>query len=138
MATSPYPIAAQSPVIGIATLTTPTAVTSRANITGTTGLTKLTNASTNGTRIDSIIVKCKATSVATNVFLWLYDGTTSYLIDEIDVPSVTASNTVDSSFVSKAFGYGLSSSTSIPATYQLYVSVSVQQDLTVFAMGGSY
>lgn len=127
------PIFAQTPIIGIASLVTPTAITSRANITGTTGLTQLTATSTNGTRVDRILVKASATSVATNVFVWIYNGTTSYLFDEIDVVAVTAANTTDSVLVSKDYTY-----LNLPPTYQLYVSVSVQQNLNIFALGGQY
>lgn len=130
------PVFAQTPIIGIATLTSPTAITARTNITGTTGLTKLTNTSTNGLRVDSIQVKAKGPSVATNVFLWLYDGTTSYLIDEIDISATTPGNTSDSALVTKSMNNG--SGLALPATYQLYVSVSVAQDLNILAIGGAY
>lgn len=133
MAVTNTPIFAQSPIVGIATLATPTAITSRANITGVTGLTQLTATSTNGTRIDRISVKASATTVATNLFVWIYNGTTSYLFDEIDVTVVTATNTVDSFTIYKDYSY-----LSLPPTYQLYVSVSVQQNLNIFALGGQY
>lgn len=133
MAVTPTPVFAQAPVVGIATLTSPTAITSRANITGTTGLTQLTPTSTNGRKIDSIKVKAKATSVATNVFIWVYDGTTSYLYDEIAVTAITATNTVDSFSLERGY-----LNLVLPATYQLYISVSISQDLTVFAHGGNY
>lgn len=133
MAANTAPIFPASPVIGIATLTAATAITARANIVGTTGLTALTVASTNGRRVDSIRVKSKATSVASIVFIWLYDGTTSYLIDELDVSAVTASTTVDSFSVTRSYSDWV-----LPATHQLYVSETVQTDLNVFAMGGAY
>ena len=133
MAMTNLPIFAQTPIVGIATLTSPTAVTSRANITGTTGLTQLTATSANGTRIDRITVKAKATSVATNLFIWIYNGTTSYIFDEIDITAVTAANTTDSFLLSKDYSY-----LNLPPTYQLFVSVSVQQDLNIFALGGQY
>ena len=50
------PIFPQTPIVGIASLVSATPVTSRAQITGTTGLVKLTDTSTNGTRIDAIEV----------------------------------------------------------------------------------
>lgn len=127
------PIFPATPIVGIATLTTATAVTSRANITGTTGLTQLTATSTNGTRVDTITVKAKATSVASNVFIWIYNGTTSYLFDEIDVPAVTAANTTDSALVSKSY-----TTLVLPPTYQLFISETVQTDLNVYAFGGQY
>lgn len=127
------PIFPSAPIVGIATLTAATAITSRANITGTTGLTQLTATSTNGTRIDAITVKGKATTVASNVFIWLYNGTTSYLFDEFDVTAVTAGNTTDSFSLTKTYPNLV-----IPATYQLFISETVQTDLTAFAFGGTY
>src|SRR3990167_7998376 len=96
MAVTATPIFAQSPVVGIATLTSPTPITSRANITGTTGLTQLTPTSTNGKRIDAITVKFKETSAAGSIFVFIYNATTSFLFDEFIVAAITASNTVAS------------------------------------------
>ena len=126
---------AQLPANEIATLTSPAAITSRANITGTTGLTLLSAVPTgsNPKRIDSILVKSKGTSLAGTVFVWVYDGTTSFLYDEILLSAVTASATVDSTSAAKSYT-GLN----LKATQQLYVSVSVSQDLNVFASTGNY
>jgi hypothetical protein len=133
MAANTSPIFPLSPLIGIATLTSATPVTSRANITGTTGLVQLTATSTNGKRVDSIIVKSKGTSVASIVGIWLYNGTTSSLIDEIDVFAVTASTTVDSFTTTKTY-----STMVLSGTQQLYISQTVATDLNVFATGGDY
>lgn len=127
------PVFAQTPKLFVATLTSPTAVTSRANITGTTGLTKLTDLQTNGLRVDSIQVVSKGTSSAGIVFVWLYDGTTSYLWDQIDISAVTGSTTLDSIAVSKTY-----TSKNLTSTQQLYVSISVTQDVNVFLDGGAY
>lgn len=127
------PIFPVSPVVGIATLTSPTAVTSRANVTGVTGLTSLTPTSTNGKRIDKIEVTSKGTSSAGSLFVWLYDGTTSYLMDEILISAITPSTTVAAFTTSVSY-----SSLVLPPTYRLYISVSVAQDLNVFAFGGDY
>ena len=127
------PIFAQTPLVAIATLTSPTAITSRANITGVTGLVKLTDTTTNGLRIDALTVKGKGTSSAGIVFIWLYNGTTSYLLDEIDIAAITGSTTLDSVIASK-YPAGLN----LAPTQQLYVSVSVAQDLNVFAFCGAY
>ena len=127
------PVFPVAPIVGIATLTSATAVTSRANITGTTGLTALTATSTNGTRVDAIAVKSKATSVASAIGVWISDGTTSYLFDEIDVSAVTASTTVDSFTTTRNYATLV-----LPPTYRLYISETVQTDVTVFAFGGTY
>lgn len=133
MAANAQPIFPSSPVIGIATLTGATAITTRANITGTTGLLQLTPVSTNGKRVDSITVKGKGTTVASILSVWLYNGTTSFLYDEIDVSAVTASNTTDAAIVKRYY-----SDLVLPPTFQLYVSQTVQTDVNVFANGGDY
>lgn len=138
MAVNTAPIFPLTPVIGIAALASPTALTSRAKITGTTGLTQLTPASSFGKKISMISVKASATTVATNVFVWIYDGTNSHLFDEIDIPVITAANTVDSYFVTKNYESLYGAGIVLPATYQLFVSVSVQQNLNIFAHGGDY
>lgn len=128
------PVFTQTPAIEIATLTTPTAVTSRANITGTTGLVALVATSTNGKRLDRISVKSKGTSLAGILSVWLYNGTTSFLWDEIDLTAVTPSTTLDSMAVSKDY-----TGVNLAATNQsLYVSTTVQQDLNIFANTGAY
>lgn len=133
MAANTLPIFPLSPIVGIATLTAATAITTRTNIVGTTGLVQLTATSTNGTRIDAITVKSKATSVASNVFIWMFNATTSFLLDEFDVTVVTASNTVDSFVLTKTYQNLI-----LPPTFQLFISQTVQTDVTAFAFGGTY
>lgn len=127
------PIFALTPVVGIATLTSPTAVTSRANISGTTNLTLLVNSDTNGTTVSTIVVTAKGNTAAGTVGIWLYDGSTSYLFDEIVVSAVTASTTVPSFTSSKDY-----STLVLPSTVDLYVSSTIVQDFNIVALGGSY
>lgn len=130
------PIFPLSPIVGIATLTAATAVTSRANITGTTGLTQLTATSTNGTRIDAITVTAKGTTVANTIDIWMYNGTTSFLLAEIAVSAVTPSTTTAAFTTTVTF-----SNLVLPPTYQLYISEQVgttSADFNVFAFGGQY
>ena len=131
----------QGPATEIATLTTPTALTSRANIVGTTGLTQLTALPVaNPKRVDAITIKSKGISLAGILFLWLYDGTNSYLYDEIPLTAVTPDNTITpsmsayKSYISTA----VQGSIQLKATQQLYVSTTIQQDLNVFATTGQY
>lgn len=133
MAANKDPIFPLTAVIGIASLVSPAPITSRANIAGTTGLTQLTPVSTNGKRVDRIHVHAKETTVAGCVFIWMYNGTTSYLIDEVVVTAVTASNTA------AAFdSYRDYDTLVLPATHQLYVSSTVDQDFNIMAYGGDY
>lgn len=128
------PIFPVAPSVGIATLVTPTAVTSRANITGTTNLTQLTATSTNGTRVDRIEITATGASTAAGlIFVWIYNGTTSYLVDEIAVSAITPSTTA------AAFTTYVDYTTMVlPPTFQLYVSSTISQNFTVVAYGGTY
>jgi len=132
---TPTPVFAQTPKQFVATLTSPTAVTSRANITGTTGLVVLVPVGqTNGFRLDNISVKAKASHAAAQVGIWLYDGTTSYLLKEIDMGiAITASTTVASKETSTDY-----TNLYLTATQGLYVSITVVQDISVFASGGAF
>ena len=87
------PIFPNVPIIGIASLSGATALTTRTPITGTTGLVQLTATSTNGTRVDAITVKATGNSTAGLLDIWVYNGTTSYLYDEIAYATVTANTT---------------------------------------------
>lgn len=127
------PVFALTPVIGIATLTSPTAVTSRANITGTTNLTLLDTAGSNGTRVSQIYIRAKETTVAGSVFIWIYDGTTSFLFDEFIVAAVTASNTAESFNSTKYYDNLV-----IPSGSGLYVSSTIDQDFNIIAFGGDF
>lgn len=127
------PIFALTPVAAVATLTTPTAVTSRANITGTTNLTLLDTAGSNGTRIDRIAVRAKGNTAAGSIFIWCYNGTTAFLYDEILVSAVTASNTAEAFSASKVYDNLV-----LPSGMSLYVSSTIQQDFNVFAFGGDF
>jgi hypothetical protein len=127
------PIFPITPVVGVATLTAAAAVTSRANITGTTGLVQLIATSTNGTRVDVITVKGKGTTVATTVGVWVYNGTTSFLFDEIDLAATTPTTTIDSVSISRSY-----SNLVLPPTHQLFISEQVSTDINVFAFGGAY
>lgn len=130
---TPTPVFAQTPKTFIATLTSPTAITSRANITGTTGLVKLTDTTTNGFRLDNITVKAKETTVAGTLCIWIYNGTTSFLWKEIAVSAVTASTTVAAFESSTDF-----ESTNLEPTQQYYVSSTIDQDFSVFANGAAW
>jgi hypothetical protein len=133
MPASTSPIFPNVPIIGIASLAGATAITTRTPITGTTGLVKLTDTSTNGTRVDSITVKATGNSTAGLLDIWIYNGTTSYLYDEIAYATVTANTTVVSNVATTTY-----STLVLPPTYQVYVSQQVVSNCAVFAFGGQY
>lgn len=133
MAAGTSPIFPNVPIIGIASLVSNTAVTSRAVISGTNGLTQLTATSTNGTRVDAIKVVAQGNSVATNQCIWIYNGTNSYLYDEIVISAVTANTTTAAT--SNTVTY---TTLVLPPTYQLYTSQTVSSNVSVMAFGGQY
>lgn len=135
MAKTATPALPQTAVIGRANLTSPTPITSRASITGTTGLAQLTATSAEGLRVDQIRVVGKGTTSAGLLSVWLYDGATSTLWDEIAVSAVTPSTTVAAY---KSDTYYSINPLNLPATHQLYVSVTVANDLTVTAHSAEY
>lgn len=135
MAANVQPIFPASPQVGQASITT--GLTTRANITGTSGLTQLVASATNGQRIDRIRVMSNSAISTPNsaniVRVWIYDGTTARLFDEIVTTAVTPSATV-AGFVSDT-SY---SSFVIPANYSVYVSCHTTDAYNVIGFGGTY
>ena len=131
MALNTAPVVPGTPYIGygdtIATLT------SRAKITGTTGLTQVTATTTNGLRVDQIVVTLAATSAAASVLIFLYNGTTSWLFDEFVIPAITASNTVAAARISRNY-----SNLVLGPTDQIFAATTIAQNTDVFAFGGKY
>ena len=99
--------------------------------------------STNGLRIDTIQVKGASSAIAAAttaglVQIWLWDGTTASLFDEIAVTAVTPSTTVSSFVAQKTY-----TNLVLQATHALYASTTVTTTaatnaLVVTANGGSY
>jgi hypothetical protein len=127
------PIFPESPIVGIASIGG-TTIISRSNIVGTTGLTQLTATSTDGTRVDRIEITATTTTSACLVWVWVNDGTNSYLVDEIAVSAVTP-NTTTTIAATTFVDY---TTMVLPSTYRLFVSTTVAQTMNVVAYGGIY
>lgn len=84
-----------------------------------------------GTRISEIVVKCAATSAAAIVRIFLYDGTTYWLFDEVTVAAATGSSTVQQTRVSTVYNNLILPSTS----WSVRVTTSVSQTTHVTAFG---
>ena len=147
MAVTATPIFAQAPYIKSTSLAAAAACTTRAP-TATASLAaanivELTPVSTNGLRIDAIEVNaCSsaigATTAAQLVGVWVWDGTTAYLIDEIIVSAQTPSTTAAAFTITKQY-----SNLVLPAAFKLFVSTTVTTTasttaLQVTCFGGSY
>lgn len=92
--------------------------------------TLITGAST-GTRVAEIVVKCAATSAAAIVRIFLHDGSTYYLFDEIVVAAATGSSTVSQTRVSTTYNNLILPS----ASWSVRVTTSVSQATHVTALG---
>jgi hypothetical protein len=120
------PVFAVTPRIGAVSVATAdssyTAPTNVGNV--------ITGAST-GTRIAEIVVKCAATSAAAIVRIFLYDGTTYWLFDEVTVAAATGSSTVQQARVSTTYNNLILPS----ASWSVRVTTSVAQATHVTAFG---
>lgn len=126
---------AATPKLGSALLTTAdTSLTAPATV-GT-----VFTAGTSGSRIDYIEIQAVATTIAGMVNLFVYDGATYILWQQIPIVAVTASTT------SQAFVANLSSNgnanvmpLNIPTGYSLRATTSVAQTgIRVIAYGGDF
>jgi hypothetical protein len=84
-----------------------------------------------GTRIAEVVAKCAATSAAAVVRLFLYDGTTYWLFDEITIAAATGSSTVQQTRVSVVYNNLILPS----ASWSLRATTSVAQTTHVTAFG---
>jgi len=124
MATSP--VFAVTPRIGAVSIATAdSSYTSPTNV-GT----LITGAST-GTRISEIVVKNAATSAAAIVRIFLYDGSTYWLFDEVTIAAATGSSTVQQTRVSTTYNNLILPS----ASWSVRVTTSVSQTTHVTAFG---
>lgn len=124
MATSP--VFAVTPRIGSVSVATVDASYTAPTVAGTV----ITGAST-GTRISEVVVKSAATSAAAIVRLFLYDGTTYWLFDELTIAAATGSATVQQSRVSTTYTNLILPS----ASWSLRATISVAQATHVTALG---
>ena len=120
------PVFAVTPRIGnVSVATADSSYTAPTNV-GT----RIAGAST-GTRIAEIVVKCAATSAAAVVRIFLHDGTSYWLFDEISVAAATGSSTVQQTRVSTTYNNLILPS----ASWSVRVTTSVAQTTHVTAFG---
>ena len=148
MAVTSTPIFAQTPYVKTVSLAAQTATTTRApTVTASLAAANIiafVPTSTNGLRIDSIEVNACGTSMTTanaanTVMVWIWDGTTAYMTQEIAVTAVTPSATSPSFTTTYVFPQPLN----LPPTFALYIAVGVTTTaagtaLQATAFGGAY
>jgi hypothetical protein len=126
---------ASTPKVGSATLTTADTSLTAPSTVGT-----IVSAGSSGTRIDYIEVMGVATTVASLVNLFIYDGTNYILWQQVPVIAITSSTTAP------AFVANLSSNSNsnvmpltLPTGYSLRATTSVTQTgVRVTAYGGDF
>lgn len=124
MATSP--VFAVTPRIGAVSV-----ATADSSYTAPTNVGTLITGASTGTRIAEIVVKNAATSAAAVVRIFLHDGTTYWLFDEVTVAAATGSATVQQSRVSTSYSNLILPS----ASWSIRVTTSVAQATHVTALG---
>jgi hypothetical protein len=123
------------PKIGSALLTT-----ADTSLTAPTTVGTVFTAGSNGSRIDYIDVQGVATTVASIVNIFIFDGTNYFLYTQIPVQAITSSTTA------VAFQNMISSNTNanilpinLPTGYSVRATTSVTQTgVRVIALGGDY
>ena len=124
MATSPV-FAVTPRVASVSVATADSSYTSPTNV-GT-----LITGASSGTRISEIVCKSAATSAAALIRIFLYDGTTYWLFDEITIAAATGSTTVAQTRVSTTYNNLVLPS----ASWSIRVTTSVSQATHVTALG---
>lgn len=127
---TPYAVNASLAAVTACTTRAPTVTASLAAA----NIIALCPASANGRRVDKIQVQACSSSitaptVAQTVQVWLWDGTTAYLIDEIPVTAVTPSTTAAAFVTSKSY-----TNLVLPAAFALYVSTTVTTTASTTAL----
>lgn len=123
-----FPVAAR---VGVANISSASAIRTT---TGTTGLTSLFVAGTNGSRIDRIRVKATATTTAGMVRIWIYSGSgNAQLLFEIPVNAVTTSATSASfeTYVDVDMEH-------LPVGYSLYTTTEKAEAFNIMVFGGDW
>lgn len=129
MATTPNKlITPQTIGNGLASLVSPTAITSRARRTGTSGLVLLKGTTTNGSKVYEIKYKGSDSTTAGSLCIWRYNGTSAHLEDELIIGGVGVATWIPSESSSKTYD-----NLALGPTESLYVSVTEPNDLTVYA-----
>jgi hypothetical protein len=94
-------------------------------------------AGANGTRIDAVNVEAVGTTTAGMVRLFLYDGSTYHLVEEIAVTAATPSATVKAFNALSTF-FTPTTPRSIPSGWSLRAATHNAETFRVTGLGGDY
>lgn len=118
---------------GSCSLVGTTPISSRVNISGTTGLTLLKGTTSNGLKVYEIRWKAQDTSSAGTVCVWKYDGTTSRLFDELQIAGIAVWPYSPSDGGKRVYDDLI-----LLPTESLYCSVTTANDVNVFASAARF
>lgn len=125
---------ASTPKTAIASVST--ANTAR-NGTGT--IATIFTAGASGSRIERVVVVAQGTTTAGMIRLFIHDGTTAWLYDEIPVSAITPSGTVPSfSATLQAFSNPDLMPLTLPTGYSLRAATNNAETFNVIAVGGDF
>lgn len=125
---------AATPNLGIAAIST-----ANTNRDGTGTIGTVLTAGASGSRVDAVMLKATGTTTAGMIRLFIHNGTTAYLLNEIPVLANTPSSTapawevqMNSSTMSQLFPIIL------PTGYSLRASTNNAENFNVMAQGGDF
>lgn len=124
MAASPQ--FASGPKLGIAVVST-----ANTNLNGSGTVVTVCVAGANGTKINEITVQAAGTATAGIIRLFVFDGTTNYLFDEIPVSAAIPSTNAAAYRTYKTYDNFV-----LPSGYSLRASTSNAETFNIMAWGG--
>lgn len=133
MAANLNPVFTLTPVVGAASIS----VSDGGSRTSPSNAANVVVAGTNGTMIVAVYVKATGTTTAGLVRLWLFNGTTYYLFEEIAVTAVTPSGTV-ASFSGQSALVTPVTPLCIPSGWTLRASTQNAEGFVVEGFGGDF
>lgn len=89
-------------------------------------------------RIESVVLKADGDPADAIVWLWVHNGTASFLLDEIDIGNPVAGSTTVASY--RTVWYPDGGRLLLPATHKLQATITVAPtsgSINVFALGGA-
>lgn len=118
----------KTPVLGLANI-----ATANTNRDGTGTIADVVTGAAVGTRIERITIQATVTTTAGQIRLYISDGTTTRLWDEVLVTALTPSATI------KPFRYAyLNLALNLPSGFKLRASTNNAESFNVIAEGGNY
>jgi hypothetical protein len=108
--------------------------TANTNRDGTGTIGTVMTAGASGSRIDYVLIKATVTTTAGCVRLYVYDGSTYFLIEEINIPAITVSATQPA----YSFTYYIPGGLLIPSGYSLRASTEKSENFNIVAQGGDF